>query len=109
MDPISLRRDQGLGDARRRLNRQEATQLSQWLRVIADPTRLQLLSMIDGSPSGEVCVSDMADALGLRAPTISHHLKIMTEAGLLVRAARGRNAWFSIAPERRESVADLLR
>lgn len=97
-----------MGYTRRPLGRDEASELSQMLRVIADPTRLQLLSMIEGSEQKEACVSDLADALGLRAPTISHHLKIMTEGELVQREQRGRNVWYSIRPERLESITDLL-
>lgn len=96
------------GATRRPLTRDEAQELSQTLRVIADPTRLQLLSMMHGNEAKEACVTDLADALELTAPTISHHLSLMHDAGLLGRERRGRQVWYSIRPERRESVSDLL-
>lgn len=96
------------GAARRPLTRAEALELSQTLRVIADPTRLQLLSMMHGSESKEACVTDLAEALDLSAATISHHLSLMHDGGLLTRERRGRQVWYSIRAERRESVSDLL-
>lgn len=95
--------------AGRPLDRDAAELLARTLRAIADPTRLQLLSMIHGSPGQEVTVTELAEHLGLRQPTISHHLKLMVEDGLLRREPRGRQAWYSIMPERRAAIADLLR
>ncbi|MFC7621517.1 ArsR/SmtB family transcription factor [Microlunatus sp. GCM10028923] len=93
----------------RPLARDAAESLAQTLRVVADPTRLQLLSMIQGSSSQEATVGDLANHLGLRQPTITHHLRLMHEEGLLLREQRGRNVWYSIAPDRRSAIADLLR
>ena len=58
--------------------------------MVADPTRLQLLSLIIGSPNGEALVGELAAELGVTQPTVSHHVKVMTEAGLLRRDRRGR-------------------
>jgi ArsR family transcriptional regulator len=91
------------------LDRVAAEELARTLRAVADPTRLQLLSMIAGSPGGEATVGDLAAGLGLRQPTITHHLRIMVEDGLVVRTPRGRQVWMSIAAERRSSIMDLLR
>lgn len=90
------------------LDRDAAEILARTLRAVADPTRLQVLSMINGSPDGEASVQSLADRLGLRQPTVSHHLRIMLEDGLVTREQRGRNVWYAIAPERRASIADLL-
>ena len=54
-------------------------------------------------------MSELTEPLGLSQPTISHHLKIMTEDGLLDREQRGRNVWYSIAADRVDAIADLLR
>lgn len=89
------------------LSRPAAERLARTLRLVADPTRLQLLSMINGS--SEVTVSELTEHLGLRQPTISHHLRLMFEDGLLVREQRGRHVWYAIAPDRRADIADLLR
>lgn len=91
------------------LDREAAEALARTLKVVADPTRLQILSFVFGSANGECIVRDLADFLELRQPTVSHHLRVMTEEGLLVRRQVGRNAWFSIAPDRLMSIADLLR
>jgi ArsR family transcriptional regulator, arsenate/arsenite/antimonite-responsive transcriptional repressor len=91
------------------LTRQAAEALAKTLRLVADPTRLQLLSMINGSPGQEVTVGELTQHLGLRQPTISHHLRLMYEDGLLDRDQRGRQVWYSIPEDRRDAVADLLR
>src|SRR5690606_41862507 len=70
------------------IEREEAERLAVMLKAIADPTRLQIFRIIERAPAGEACVCDLVDCLGFRQPTISHHLKIMTEAGLLNRAGR---------------------
>lgn len=67
----------------------EAERIAQALESIADPTRLQLLRLIGATPNGESCACDLAEHLGRRQPTISHHLKIMTGARLLHRERRG--------------------
>ena len=91
------------------LTRPAAEALAKTLRLVADPTRLQLLSMINGSPGQEVTVGELTQHLGLRQPTISHHLRLMYEDGLLDRDQRGRHVWYSIAEDRRDAIADLLR
>ncbi|GGZ44586.1 ArsR/SmtB family transcription factor [Streptomyces poonensis] len=90
------------------LDRSEAEQLVTILKSIADPTRLQLFRLLEQAPNGEACVCDLADSLELRQSTISHHLKIMTEAGLLNRERRGTWAWFSINHEGLSRVGAIL-
>lgn len=90
------------------LDRDSAELLARTLRAVADPTRLQVLSLLTQSPAGEAVVGDLAEKLGLRQPTVSHHLRIMHEDGLVVREQRGRNVWYSITPDRRASITDLL-
>lgn len=91
------------------MSRGDAERLAGLLRVVSDPTRLQLLSMIVSAPAGEACVSDLTKPLGLRQPTVSHHLRLMAEAGLLQRERRGKQVWFSIVPQRLSAIADILR
>jgi ArsR family transcriptional regulator len=91
------------------IDRLAAEDLARTLRAVADPTRLQLLSMIVGAPGGEATVGDLAAGLGLRQPTVTHHLRIMVEDGLLIREPRGRQVWMSISAGRRAAVIDLLR
>ncbi len=88
--------------------RDEAERRATLLKAVADPARLQLLSIVKGSASGEACVCDMAEAVGLTQPTVSHHLKILLEAGLLQRERRGTWAWFALVPERIAEVAGFL-
>lgn len=91
------------------LDREAAESLARTLRAIADPTRLQLLSLIRRSPNGESTVSDLAEHLRLTQPTVSHHLRIMVDDDLLIRDQRGRHAWFSVAADRTAEIDDLLR
>ncbi len=91
------------------LGRGAAEDLARTLRAIADPTRLQVLSIILGAENGEATVGELASALGFSQPTVTHHLRIMVEDGLLVREPRGRQVWHSIAPDRRTAILDLLR
>ncbi len=92
-----------------RLDRDQAEQIARTLRAIADPTRLQLLSMIQGSALGEATVSDLALELGVTQPTVSHHMRIMLDDGLVIGDQRGRQTWYSIHPDRRAAVDDLLQ
>lgn len=84
------------------LTEEQAEQLAAVLKALADPVRLRLVSLI--SQAGEACVCDLPEALGRSQPTISHHLKVLTEAGIVDREQRGRWAWFSV---RTESLDDL--
>ena len=91
------------------LKRDAAETMAKTLRAVADPTRLQLLSMIAGAPGEEATVSDLAESLGLRQPTVTHHLRILVEEGVLMREQRGKYAWHQIAADRRSAILDLLR
>jgi ArsR family transcriptional regulator len=81
------------------LSEAEADRLAQALRVIADPARLRLVSLVAASEGGESCVCDLTDRLDLGQPTVSHHLKVLTDAGILHREKRGRWAYYRIEPE----------
>ncbi len=82
-----------------------AEALAAALRVLADPARLRLLSFIAAHEGGEACVCDLTEPLGLSQPTVSHHLKVLTDAGLLTREQRGRWAFFRV----RHEPLELLR
>ena len=75
-----------------------ATELARVLKAIADPARLRLLSMIAAHEGGEACVCDLTEPLGLSQPTVSHHLKVLVDAGLLTRDKRGVWAHFTLVP-----------
>ena len=92
----------------RPMPRGEAERRASLLKAVADPARLQLLSIVRGSPRGEACVCDMADAVGLTQPTVSHHLRVLVEAGLLTREKRGTWAWFTLVPDRISELAAFL-
>ncbi|GAA3596358.1 metalloregulator ArsR/SmtB family transcription factor [Klugiella xanthotipulae] len=77
----------------------EAQALAQSLKAIADPARLKLLSIISAQDRGEACVCDLTEPLGLGQPTVSHHLKILVEAGLLTREKRGTWAYYTVIPD----------
>lgn len=79
--------------------REEAERVARVYKAVADPTRVQLLTMIQTSPDGEACVCDLTTPLGLTQPTISHHLKILVDAGLLTRTKRGTWSWYSLNPD----------
>lgn len=77
----------------------EATRLAEWYGVLADPTRLRLLSLI--SAAGEACAAcDLVEPLGVSQPTVSHHLKVLRQAGLVENEKRGRWVYYRPVPER---------
>jgi ArsR family transcriptional regulator len=90
------------------LDAAEADRLAAVLKVIADPARLRLLSLIQAQPSGEACVCHLTEPLGLTQPTISHHLKVLLDAGLVERDQRGSWAYFSVVPETLAVLRDIL-
>jgi ArsR family transcriptional regulator, arsenate/arsenite/antimonite-responsive transcriptional repressor len=86
----------------------EATDLADALKVLADPTRLRLLSLIQAQPSGEACVCHLTEPLGLTQPTVSHHLKVLREAGVVEREQRGSWAYFRVVPASLDGLRELL-
>jgi ArsR family transcriptional regulator len=90
------------------LDRTEAEELAALLKAVADPTRLQLLSLVAAAGDGEACVCDLTEPLGFTQPTISHHLKVMVDAGLLTRTQRGTWAYYSLIRPRFEQIRSLL-
>lgn len=91
------------------LERDDAERLAQQLKAVADPTRLQLISLIKAAPGGEACVCDLQASLGLRQPTVSHHLRVLAEAGLVVKEHRGAWRWYSLVPGALGRLGRLLR
>jgi ArsR family transcriptional regulator len=86
-----------------------AGELATLLKALADPMRLRLVSMIAAHEGGEACVCDLTEPLGLSQPTVSHHLKVLTDAGYLSRSKRGTWAYYTLVPGALDSVAALLR
>lgn len=75
-----------------------ARDLARTFKALADPTRVQLLSIVTAHEGHEACVCDLTEPVGLSQPTVSHHLKILVEAGLLEREQRGRWAYYRAVP-----------
>src|SRR5690606_12320617 len=90
------------------LDEEEATELADLFKALSDPARLRLLSLIANSPDGEACVCDLIAPLERSQPTVSHHLSLLVEAGLLTREKRGRWAWFRLVPDRLEQLRATL-
>ncbi|WP_434063754.1 ArsR/SmtB family transcription factor [Phycicoccus sonneratiae] len=90
------------------LTREDAERSAALLKAVADPVRLRLLSAIRATDAGEACVCDLTDLVGLAQPTVSHHLKVLTEAGLLERERRGTWAWFRLVPSRLADVRGIF-
>jgi len=86
----------------------EANEMAAAFKVLADPIRLRLLSLIASAPNGEMCVCDLVAPINRSQPTVSHHLTILAEAGLLSREQRGKWAWFRVEPDRIAVLRDAL-
>ena len=90
------------------LSAEEAAGLARTLKAVADPARLRLLSLIAAHDGGESCVCDLTGPLGLSQPTVSHHLKVLVEAGLLTRQKRGTWAYYALVPAALDALAGVL-
>jgi ArsR family transcriptional regulator len=86
----------------------QAADLARLLKALADPTRLRLVSMVAAHEGGEACVCDLTGPLGLTQPTVSHHLKILVDAGIFTRDKRGVWAYYSLVPEAMNALAAML-
>ena len=86
----------------------EAEQLAGALKAIADPARLRLLSLIQAQPGHEACVCNLIEPLALSQPTVSHHLKVLLQAGLVDREQRGNWAYFRVREEPLAALRALL-
>ncbi|MCR8670043.1 metalloregulator ArsR/SmtB family transcription factor [Agrococcus sp. HG114] len=85
-----------------------ALDLAATLRALADPLRLRMLSLIASDPRGEACVVDLAELAEVSQPTVSHHLKVLREAGVLRSERRGTWVWYSVEPGLQPAVVSLL-
>ena len=86
----------------------QAEQVAPLLKALADPVRLRLMSLVASSQGGEACVCDLTDAFDLSQPTISHHLKVLREAGLIDSERRGTWVYYRVVPAALERMAALL-
>ena len=88
------------------LSEERAAALAGGFAVLADPVRLRLLSLLASAPAGEACVCELVEPLDRSQPTVSHHLKILVDAGLIVGEKRGRWVWYRPVADR---LAQLQR
>jgi ArsR family transcriptional regulator len=86
-----------------------AETLARMFKALSDPTRVKLLSMIAAASDNGACACDMTEPVGLSQPTVSHHLKLLVDAGLVTREQRGKWAYYRVAPDVLGSLAAALR
>lgn len=88
---------------------EDAEQLARMFKALGDPTRVRLLSLIAAQPDREACICDLVDPVGLSQPTVSHHMKQLVDAGLVVREQRGRWAFYRVVNETLAALSGALR
>jgi len=93
---------------RQPLTASQAADLARLLKALADPTRLRLVSMVAAHEGGEACVCELTEPLGLTQPTISHHLKILVDAGVFTRDKRGVWAYYALVPATLDALSAVL-
>jgi ArsR family transcriptional regulator, arsenate/arsenite/antimonite-responsive transcriptional repressor len=86
----------------------DAETLARQFAALADPTRLRLVSLLATADAGAVCTCDLMEPVGRSQGTVSHHLKVLTDAGLTRSEKRGRNVWYSLVPETLETLRAVL-
>lgn len=86
----------------------QAADLAKIFKALGDPVRLRLLSMIASRSGGEVCVCDLTPAFDLSQPTISHHLKLLRQAGLIDCERRGTWVYYWVLPDTLDRLSDFL-
>jgi ArsR family transcriptional regulator len=86
----------------------QAAELARILKALADPVRLRLVSMVAAHQDGEACVCDLTEPLGLTQPTISHHLKVLVDAGIFTRDKRGVWAYYAVVPSALNALSAVL-
>jgi ArsR family transcriptional regulator len=90
------------------LGEDEARDLADVLAVLADPARLRVLSMLAAAPDGEVCACELVEPLARSQPTVSHHLKVLFDAGLVDRERRGTWIFYRLREERLDALRAAL-
>ena len=90
------------------LDESEAAELGRRFAALGDPVRLRLLSLLANAEGGAVCACDLVDPLGKSQPTVSHHLKVLREAGLVTSEKRGVNVWYAAVPAALEALRAAL-
>lgn len=90
------------------IDESQADELAELFRALADPARIRVLSLVANAVDGELCACDLTGPLDRAQPTVSHHLAILVDAGLLTREKRGRWAWYRLVPQRLDQIRALL-
>jgi len=90
------------------LDSDEAEELAAAFKLLSDPTRLRILSLIANSDTGELCACDLPGVTGKSQPTVSHHLSLLADAGLIEREQRGKWAWFRVDRRKVEVLRSAL-
>jgi ArsR family transcriptional regulator, arsenate/arsenite/antimonite-responsive transcriptional repressor len=91
------------------LHEDQAGDLAHAFKALSDPVRLRLLSMIASFPGGEACVCELTEAFDLTGPTISHHLRVLRETGLVSSERRGTWIYYRVVPTRLAALSDVLQ
>jgi ArsR family transcriptional regulator, arsenate/arsenite/antimonite-responsive transcriptional repressor len=94
--------------ARDPLNAEQAVELSRLFKALGDPARLRLVSLIASQESGEACVCELTEGFDLTGPTISHHLKVLREAGLISGERRGTWVYYRVDPNALHRLSEVL-
>jgi ArsR family transcriptional regulator, arsenate/arsenite/antimonite-responsive transcriptional repressor len=90
------------------LGEADARTLSRQFAALADPVRLRLVSLLATAEGGAVCACDLVEPVGRSQPTVSHHLKVLADAGLVTSERRGRNVWYAVVPAALEVLRGAL-
>lgn len=91
------------------LSNDQAQKIASGFSALGDPVRLQILSMLAAAPRGEICVCNFVEPLGKTQGTISHHLKILSEAGLVRGDRRGKWVWYSLDRSRLDDLRAAIQ
>ncbi len=87
----------------------DAATLAAKFKALGDPTRVRLLSIVASTDAAEACVCDLTEPVGLSQPTVSHHLKVLVDAGLLTRSKRGIWSYYALVPGALDDLASTLK
>lgn len=87
---------------------ESAERLARVFKALGDPTRVRLISLIAAAEGAEACICDLTDPVGLRQPTVSHHMKILAEAGLVTREQRGKWAYYGLVADAFEALRQAV-
>ncbi|MFP5218425.1 MAG: ArsR/SmtB family transcription factor, partial [Actinomycetes bacterium] len=87
----------------------DAAVLAEAFKALGDPVRLRLLSLLATAEDGEVCACDLVEPVGKSQPTVSHHLKVLRDAGLVTATKRGVNIWYAVVPAQLEALRGVLQ